>query len=147
MSNLVKNPEDRLSHNKAHFICFLAAPPEFDFYFYQRIYVLGTSQVGIPRETSNIHTVRMQGDYISLTDSELAQLEQMVVQDIGKKHPHVIITDSSTSAGKKHTWNRGFKSFSCSTQVSMKFILLINVKMATIVGISTLMCLKNDWLW
>ena len=111
MSNLVENPEDRFSHDTAHFICFLAAPPEFDFYFYQRIYVLGTSQVGIPRETSNIHTVRMQGDYTSLTDSELAQLEQMVIQDISKKFPDVIITDSSTSAGKKDTWTGGFKCF------------------------------------
>ena len=29
------------------------------------------------------------------------------------------------------------KTFSCSTQLSMKFILLINVKMLTIVGILT----------
>ena len=35
------------------------------------------------------------------------------------------------------------KLFSCSTQLSMKFILLINVKMATIVGISAFMCRIN----
>ena len=34
-------------------------------------------------------------------------------------------------------WPRGYKLFSCSTQMSMKFILFINVKMQTIVGIST----------
>ena len=37
-------------------------------------------------------------------------------------------------------WNSGFeviKLFSCSTQLSTKFILLINVKMPTIVGILT----------
>ena len=33
---------------------------------------------------------------------------------------------------------RGYKTFSCSTQLSTKFILLINVKMPTIVGILTL---------
>ena len=35
------------------------------------------------------------------------------------------------------TWPPGFKTSLCSTQLSMKFILLINVKMPTIVGIST----------
>ena len=34
-------------------------------------------------------------------------------------------------------WPRGYKTCSCSTQLSMKFILLINVKMPTIVGILT----------
>ena len=38
------------------------------------------------------------------------------------------------------------KLFSCSTQLSMKFILLINVKMPTIVGILTFMSRINDWL-
>ena len=32
---------------------------------------------------------------------------------------------------------RSYKTFSCSTQLSKKFILLINVKMHTIVGILT----------
>ena len=32
---------------------------------------------------------------------------------------------------------QGYKRFSCSTQLSMIFILLINVKMPTIVGILT----------
>ena len=36
--------------------------------------------------------------------------------------------------------------FSCSTQLSMKFILLINVEMPTIVGISTLIGRKNSIL-
>ena len=34
------------------------------------------------------------------------------------------------------------KLFSCSTQLSMKFVLLINVKMPTIVGILTFMSRK-----
>ena len=38
------------------------------------------------------------------------------------------------------------KLFSCSTQLSMKFFLLINVKMPTIVGILTLMSGKNSIL-
>ena len=38
------------------------------------------------------------------------------------------------------------KLFSCSTKLSMKFFLLINVKMPTIVGILTCMCGKNSVL-
>ena len=36
--------------------------------------------------------------------------------------------------------------FSCSTQLSMKFVLLINGKMPTIVGILTFMSRKNSIL-
>ena len=35
------------------------------------------------------------------------------------------------------------KLFPCSTQLSTKFILLINVKMPTIVGILTFICMIN----
>ena len=38
------------------------------------------------------------------------------------------------------------KLFSCSTQVSMKFFLLMNVKITTIVGILTFMNRKNNIL-
>ena len=38
------------------------------------------------------------------------------------------------------------KLFSCSAQLSMKFFLLINVKMPTIVGILTFMSRKNTIL-
>ena len=38
------------------------------------------------------------------------------------------------------------KLFSCSTQLSMKFLLLINVKMPRIVGIFTFMRGKNSIL-
>ena len=38
------------------------------------------------------------------------------------------------------------KLFSCSTQLSMTFFLLINVKMPTIVGILTFMSRKNSIL-
>ena len=41
-------------------------------------------------------------------------------------------------------WSRGYKHFSCSTQLIMKFFLLINVKMPTIVGILTFMSRKNS---
>ena len=39
---------------------------------------------------------------------------------------------------------RGYKTFLCSTQLSINFFLLINVKMPTIVGILTLMSMKNS---
>ena len=38
------------------------------------------------------------------------------------------------------------KLFSCSTQLNMKFFLLINVKMPTIVGILTFLSEKNSIL-
>ena len=44
------------------------------------------------------------------------------------------------------SWPRDYKTFSCSTQLSMKFFLLINVKMPTIVGILTFMSGKNSIL-
>ena len=40
-------------------------------------------------------------------------------------------------------WPRGYKSLSWSNQLSMKFIMLINVKMPTIVGILTFMSMVN----
>ena len=40
----------------------------------------------------------------------------------------------------------GYKTFLCSTQLSMKFFLLINVEMPTIVGISTFIRGKNSIL-
>ena len=41
-------------------------------------------------------------------------------------------------------WFPGYKIFSCSTQLSMKFFLLINVKMPLIVGILTFISRKNS---
>ena len=38
---------------------------------------------------------------------------------------------------------RGYKSFLCSTQLSKKFILIINVKTPTIVGILTFISMIN----
>ena len=38
---------------------------------------------------------------------------------------------------------RGYKTFSCSTQLSTKFILLINVEMPTFVGILTFISMIN----
>ena len=40
-------------------------------------------------------------------------------------------------------WPRGSKTFSCSTQLSTKFILLIKVKMSTILGILTFISMIN----
>ena len=49
-----------------------------------------------------------------------------------------------------HAWMRSgpevIKLFSCSTQLSMKFFPLIDVKMPTIVGILTCMSGKNNIL-
>ena len=43
-------------------------------------------------------------------------------------------------------WPDVKKLFSCSTQMSMKFVLFINLKMPTIVGILTFMSGKNSIL-
>ena len=57
-----------------------------------------------------------------------------------------------TSTVKKKTnivwypWPEVIKEISCSTQLSMKFFLLVNVKMPTIVGILTFMSRKNSIL-
>ena len=48
--------------------------------------------------------------------------------------------------GLKYPGPEDIKLFSCSTQLSMKFFLLINVKMPTIVGILTFMSGKNNML-
>ena len=45
---------------------------------------------------------------------------------------------------KKITGTKVIKLFPCSTQLSMKFFLVINVKMPTIVGILTFMSRKNS---
>ena len=53
--------------------------------------------------------------------------------------------ESSSSFDLHHLlcWPWGYKKFSCSAQLNVKFFLLINVKMPTIVGISTFMSRKN----
>ena len=51
----------------------------------------------------------------------------------------------SPSSGVK-PGTKVIKLFSCSTQLSMKFFLLINVKMPTVVGIFTFMSGKNSIL-
>ena len=51
---------------------------------------------------------------------------------------HISLASILWNIGKHcRTWPRGYKTFSCSTQLSTNFILLINVKMPTIVGILT----------
>ena len=47
---------------------------------------------------------------------------------------------------KPWAFYRGYKTFLCSTQLSMNFLLLINVKMPTIVVILTFMSGKNSIL-
>ena len=42
-------------------------------------------------------------------------------------------------------WPLGYTTFSCSTHLSMKFIVLINVIMPTIVGILTFISMIKDF--
>ena len=62
-------------------------------------------------------------------------MQQMVPQPQGY-HP---------SMGQVRPGPEVIKLFSCSTQLSMEFILLINVKMPT--SILTFISRINDWLW
>ena len=57
------------------------------------------------------------------------------------------IADNEESLITSEPGPKVIKLFSCSTQLSMKFILLINVKMATIVAILTLINRINSRLW
>ena len=54
------------------------------------------------RDTSDIIVIRFNEDFATTlpTDSVKAQLEQMVLQDIVKKHPNIVVIDSSVTQGK-----------------------------------------------
>ena len=63
---------------------------------------------------------------------------------------HVVVCASTKGSGKTSLLRKlrpsgpeVIKLFSCSTQLSTKFILLINVKMSTIVGILTFISMIN----
>ena len=59
---------------------------------------------------------------------------------------YMLLSILDLSAGYR-IWLRGYKQyFSCSTQLSMKLFLLINVKMPTAVGILTFMSRKKSIL-
>ena len=46
----------------------------------------------------------------------------------------------------QYNWPRGYKNKSCTTQLSMNFFLLINVKMPTVIDILIFMTRKNSIL-
>ena len=52
----------------------------------------------------------------------------------------------ANSAVQEQSGPQVIKLFTCSTQLSMKFFLLINIKMPTIVGILTFLSGKNSIL-
>ena len=54
-----------------------------------------------------------------------------------------IINEMTSINWLTNTWPPGYKTFSMLTQLSTKFILLINVKMPTIVGILTFISMMN----
>ena len=69
----------------------------------------------------------------------------LMVQSVKGKHFFILCEYNNIQL----TWLirlQGYKLFSCSTQLSMKFILLINVKMQTIVGILTFISMINTAL-
>ena len=59
-------------------------------------------------------------------------------------HAHFLFLSQVMVLVAQETWDQGYKTFfSYSTQLSTKFILLINVKMPTIVGILTFISMIN----
>ena len=65
---------------------------------------------------------------------------------ISSKPQMPFIEQSHSQLPFLHPGPEVIKLFSCSTQLSMKFFLLINVKMPTIVGILTFMSGKKSIL-
>ena len=93
-------------YNSNIFNFFLTAPAEFDFAFYQKVNVIGTSQVGLLRDTSEIIVMRFKEDFtmVLATDADVAQLDQMVLQYIAMTHPNIVIIDSTISEGTVSLW-------------------------------------------
>ena len=95
----------------------------------------------------------------NLLYSHILQLWKTSVSDSSGKHGCIvrfsggkICNPAKHLLGKHSLFPRGrpgpevIKKISCSTQLSMEFFLLINVKMPTIVGILTFMSRKNKIL-
>ena len=76
--------------------------------------------------------------FLSIGDFFLNQLLRKILSTPEKNAVRV-----SNSLDLDKAWPRGYKSFSYSTQLSTKFILVINVKMPTIVGISKFSSMIN----
>ena len=55
----------------------------------------------------------------------------------------LVLFTKATNKGSDKPGSKVTKHLSCSTQLSMNFILLINVKMPTIFGILTLISMTN----
>ena len=75
--------------------------------------------------TVSLQVVFVVSCFMSLTFSEFVEYNQSIKQYEFRSGPYFL------------------KLFSCSTQLSTKFILLINVKMPTIVGILTFKSMIN----
>ena len=101
---------------------------------FENCYILGSSFEGSTTNglTSDKKFVLVNEVWPVVTNiSEAKQYDKCVL----------LVQDSNTLPGPEV-----IKLFSCSTQLSMKFLLLINVKMLTIVGILTFMSRKNSIL-
>ena len=56
-----------------------------------------------------------------------------------------MLNEDKNTGNQADIWPIGYLTFSCSTQLSMKLNMLINVKMLTIVGILTFICMMNTF--
>ena len=82
-------------------IFLLSAPVEYDFYFYQKVFVLGTHQVGIQRSMSEIVGIRFKENFTTIlpTDALIAELEQIVLHDIAEDYQNILISMSRIIEG------------------------------------------------
>ena len=71
---------------------------------------------------------------------------QIELRDPGFETPFATSCALEQETSPQSTGPEVIKLFSCSAQLRLKFILLINVKMPTIVGILTFMRRMNYWV-
>ena len=76
--------------------------------------------------------------------SERKKKKSQTEEEVGRQYQRVDRKTLPAQLGQLRTGLEVIKLFSCSTQLSMKFFPLINVKMPTIVGILTCMSRKNS---
>ena len=101
----------------------------------------------------NVRSIAEMGAYVHLLEynniegmillSELSRRRIRSINKLIRVSRNEVVVVIRVDKDKGETRPRGYKLFSCSTRLSTKFILLINVKMPTIVGILTFISVKN----
>ena len=103
--------------------------------------MLNTDDIGMQHHEENRATVTRE------TEQRKPIIETINVDMINHVHSSIAIIlmekRELVALLNLSFWSRGYKKFPCSTQLCTKFILLINVKIPTIVGILTFTYMIN----